>query len=131
MACAVRTVAVLSCGSSEHAERLPIKTDTTIWHVCLKCTLTFISSCTGAKKLTFLQFTRSRSRCSFHLDHVHRPRHGTGRKQVRNLHLSHGGFLTLHVRFIRETFHHFITTLITENSTKFHHSYAFSTSHEG
>jgi len=37
MACAVRTVAVLSCGSSEHAERLPSNADTTIWQVNLKC----------------------------------------------------------------------------------------------
>jgi len=34
MACAIRTVAVLSCGSSEHAERLLSKADTTIWQVC-------------------------------------------------------------------------------------------------
>ena len=41
------------------------------------------------------------------------------RKQVRNLHLSLGGFETLHVRVIHEKFQHFITTLIPENSTKF------------
>jgi len=32
------------------------------------------------KKLTFFQFTRSQSRCSYYFDHVHRPRHGTGSK---------------------------------------------------
>jgi len=58
MARAVRTVAVLSCGSSEHAERLASNADTTIWQVCFKCTLTFISSFTKTKNLTFLQFTR-------------------------------------------------------------------------
>ena len=80
MARAVRTVAVLSCGSSEHAERLPSNADTTIWQVCLKCTLTFISSFTGTKKLTFLQFTWSQPRCSYCFDDVHRPRHETGSK---------------------------------------------------
>jgi len=80
MARTVRAVAVLCCGSSEHAERLPSKADTSIWQVCLKCTLTFISSWTGGKKTHFSSFTRSQSLCSYHFDHVHRPRHGTGSK---------------------------------------------------
>jgi len=62
MARAVRTVAVLCCGLSEHAERLTSNDDTTSWQVCLKCTLIFIFSFTGAKKLTFLLFTWSQSR---------------------------------------------------------------------
>jgi len=93
MARTVRTVTVFSCGSSEHAERLPSKADTTIWQVYLKCTLTFICSYTRAKKPTFLQFKLSPSLCSYHFDHVHRPRHEQVRKQVRNLNLSCGGFL--------------------------------------
>ena len=47
------TVAVLSCGSCEHAKRLPSNADTTIWQVCLKCTLTFVSSCTRSQKTHF------------------------------------------------------------------------------
>ena len=54
---AVRTVAVLPCGSSEHAERgpetLPSKADTTIWQVCLKCILTFILHAQKEKKSLF------------------------------------------------------------------------------
>ena len=87
------TVALLSCRSSGHAERLPSNADTTIWQVCLKCTLTFISSCTGAGKLTFLQFTLSQSRFLYYFDHFIVPNPERVRKQVRNLFLSHGGFL--------------------------------------
>jgi len=117
MARAVRTVAVLSCGSSEHAERLPSNADMTIWQVCLECTLTFISSCTGAKTNLFSSIHAVAinvlilfSSCS-----SSPPRNGLEKRF--EICFYPGGFLKRCV--IHEIFQHFMITLIPENSTKF------------